>query len=500
MRKTLLTGLILMLFQGVFAQMNMESRLELQLKDGYKNERIFKSTTGYFLLEAEAEKKPDKKQEMRYDLYNADLKQIKTASLHVPLDMHYADAYNDDTCVYKMYKNSKQAFMITRVKIAGLVTDTVCGTLPKGMSLIDMKVVGEKAWFEAQLKRNTCMLQVDLKTGESKVSEFIEKKWSKKTSIVNYQMSPQSGELLVFMNKYIKKGVCELSQMRVNGSCELCDNVQLTGTGDKVISAVSGCRMPDNNMAYTGTYSRKSMNRSEGMFFAKAEGNKLSFINYVNFLDMENFLSYMGERSVKRIMKKKNRHEADGKEYSINYNIASHDILVIPGGYLLVGEAYYPTYYSVPHTSTTFVNGAAMTQTYYTSVFDGYQYTHAFVAAFSNDGKLLWDQCFELSPWEKPHYVKRFIRISEQTDKSIALVYSSGKNMVSKVFGYDGKVEKDLKTELISTGKDTEKTSWTISNADYWFGKYFLVYGTQKVKDKEDKSKRNVFFVNKVAY
>lgn len=500
MRKTLSTGLVLMLFQGVFGQMNMEGRLELQLKDGYKNEKIYKSTSGYFLLEAEAEKKPDKKQELRYDLYNADLKQVKSASLHLPLDMHYIDAYNDDTCVYKMYKNNKNAFVITRVKIDGLVADTVCGTMPKGIRLIDMKVLGEKAWFQAKMKRNTCMLQVDLKTGESKVSEFIEKKWSRKTSIVNYQLSPQSGELLVFMNKYIKKGACELSQMRVNGSCELCDTLQLTGTGDKVISTVSGCRMPDNNMVYTGTYSRKIMSQSEGLFFAKTENNKLSFINYVNFLDLDNFLSYRSDRSVERILKKKNRLEADGKEYGINYNIASHDILVIPGGYLLVGEAYYPTHNSIPHTTTTFINGVASTRTYHTTVFAGYQYTHAFVAAFSNEGELLWDQCFELNPWNKPHHVKRFIRISEQTDKNVALVYSSGKYMVSKVLGYDGKVEKELKTDLIGTGKETEKASWTISDADYWFGKYFLVYGTQKVKDNVDKSKRSVFFVNKVGY
>ncbi len=363
-----------------------------------------------------------------------------------------------------------------------------------------MKVVGSKAWFQAKLKSKTCILQIDLKSGESKISEFIEKKWNRKTSIVNYQMAPQSGELLVFTNKYIKRRVCELSQARVNGSCELCENIQLTGTGDKVISSVSGFRISDHEMVYTGTYSRCKMNKSEGLFFAKAEGNKLSFINYTNFMDMKNFLSYQSELSQKITKTIRKGLAKLGKEYSINYNIAAHDIIPIPGGYLLVGEAYYPSYSSIPYTTTTMVNNMMMTRTYYMSVFNGYKYTHAFVAAFSTDGQMLWDQYFEMSPSESPYYPKRFIRISDQTDKNIALVYTTGKYMVSKIIGFDGKVEKDEKWDLINTGIENEKTSWTISNADYWYGKYFLVYGTQVVKNDDDKNKRRVFYINKVAF
>jgi hypothetical protein len=190
----------------------------------------------------------------------------------------------------------------------------------------------------------------------------------------------------------------------------------------------------------------------------------------------------------------------NGKEYSINYNIAAHDIIPIPGGYLLVGEAYYPSYTSIPHTTTTMINGMMMTQTYYTTVFNGYCYTHAFVTAFSNDGKQLWDQCFEMRPSEMPYYPKRFIRISEQTDKNIALVYTSGKYMVSKIISFDGTVEKDVKWDLISTGNNDEQTSWTVSNAEYWYANNFLVYGSQVVKNSADKSKRSVFYVNKVTF
>ena len=44
------------------------------------------------------------------------------------------------------------------------------------------------------------------------------------------------------------------------------------------------------------------------------------------------------------------------------------------------------------------------------------------------------------------------------------------------------------------------KSNWTTSNADYWFDNNFLVYGSQRVKDTEDKTRRKVFFVNKISF
>lgn len=500
LNKVFVICIMMFIINGLDAQMNLEKRIELELKNGYSNEKIYKSTKSCFVLESIAEKSVKKMQEVKYDLYDDNLEQKETASVFVPTDMRQILSYNDDTCVYKFYKNSKRDFIISRIRIEGLETELIKGVLPAGIYLEEMKVVGKKAWFEASLKKKTCLLQVNLRTGECLISEFIEKKWDKKTSIVNYQMAPQSGELLVFLNKRIKKGNCELSQVRVNGSCELCDNIQLTGTGDKVVSSISGYRLADNKMVYTGTYSRLNQSLSEGLFFAEAEGSNLNYMNYVNFLDMKNFLSYMGEKRQNKILKKKDKEEAKGKEYSINYNIAAHDIIILPEGYLLVGEVYYPTYSTMQHTSFRMVNGISIPQTTYTHVFDGYRYTHAFVVRFSKEGKLLWDQCFEMNPSETPMYVKRFIRISEQTEQNIGLVFTSNGMMVSKVIDFEGNVEKDQTREMITTGNDSEKTNRTISNSDYWFGNNFLVYGSQKVRNTEEKNNRRVFFVNKVSF
>lgn len=482
----------------ISAQMNLENRIEIELKDGYRNETIYKSSTGYFILEAEAIKSKNGFTEIKYDQYDGNLQKTGTESAQIAENLTQSLSYNDDTCIYRLYR-SKDNYLMLIVRISDLNIRKIQGTLLKGIYVSEMGVVGSKAWFQGKVKHKSCLVQIDLNTGKCQISEFIEKRWNKNTRIVNFQMDPKTNELQVFLNSHLSSQQYQLSQVRVNRSCELCENVQLTGANDKIITSVSGYDISSDKTVYTGTYSDNSASRSIGLFFAEGNGSKLSFINYINFLDLKNFLSYMTERQQNKIEKKKARKKAEGKDFSINYYIASHDIIVLPDGYLLIGEAYYPTYRTTTYTTYSYANGMSMPTTHVTMSFDGYQYTHAFVARFSATGKLLWDQCFEMFPFEKPYYVKKFIQVSQQQDE-IGLVFASRSQLVSKAINFDGTIQKDETRELILSGNENEKTGWTYSTADYWFGNNFLVYGTQKVINTDSKDKRKVFFVNKVTY
>ncbi len=182
---------------------------------------------------------------------------------------------------------------------------------------------------------------------------------------------------------------------------------------------------------------------------------------------------------------------------SIDYYIADHDIIVLDDGYLFLGEAYYPTYHTETYT-TAGANGTMVT--HYRTVFDGYQYTHAVLAKYSNEGTMEWDICFEMYPHYKPFYIKRFIAISEQTENTLGMIFTSGNNIVSKIIDFNGEVLSDESWDMMKTGNETDKTRWTSSNIDYWFENHFIVYGSQKIKNKSDKSKRKVYFVNKISF
>jgi len=500
LKKTIAVSIFALLATVCMAQIKPEVRMETELKNGFNNEKIYKSTNGFFVIQAEEEKPGKLPKEIRYELFDKALKSVKLASVYVPVTMKTGVEFNDDNRIYKLFVDKSAAFVLYTITIDGLKIDSVKGNLPRNVILQDMKIVNSKAWLQARQKNKTCIVQIDLQIGQSLISECIEKEAGKKASVVNYQFSPVSGELLVFVNKYIKKGVCELNLMSVNGNCEFCNNIQLTGIGDKVVSTVSGSRVADNEMIYTGTYSRSAAGQSEGIFFAKAIDNKMSYMNYINFLDMKKFMENKSELTQKITNKVKEIYAKKGKELSIKYNVITHDVIVMPTGYLLIGEVYKATYNTFTTPITTFVNGMAMTRYQTHSVFAGYQYTHAFVAGFSFNGELLWDQSFNMNPIERPYTPKRFIRISEKTDSHIALVYTSGGVIGSKIIGFDGIIEKETTLDYIKSGNENEKVTYSASGAEYWYANYFLIYGSQSLKNQEDKSRRSVFFVNKVEF
>ena len=54
--------------------------------------------------------------------------------------------------------------------------------------------------------------------------------------------------------------------------------------------------------------------------------------------------------------------------------------------------------------------------------------------------------------------------------------------------------------DYIKSSNENEKATYTTSGAEYWYDNYFLIYGSQSLKNQEDKSRRKVFFVNKVLF
>lgn len=498
--KSWIVSFLLLPGVGVSAEpvAKVQKRVEIELKDGYNSETVYRCSKGYFVIEAFAEKKVNDEQEIRYSCYNNELAPCGEQSLHIPTAMKELQSCSNDSCIYKLYANRKNEFLLSSIAMADLKISTVTGQLPAKVNLLNMKVVGGKAWFQTSIKGKSCILQVNLKTGETLQSAFVEKKWNKKTSIVNYQLTPESDELLVFMNRYIKRGECELSQTNVNGACELCDTIRLTGTGDKLITSVSGSRISPTEMIYSGTYSRYNTQKAEGVFFAKSMNNRLDFIRYKNFEEIKSFADQASGldkafTSVVRKLFKKSK-----TEFGLNYNITMHDVIRTPQGYLLIGELYEPSYTSVPMTSTMMINGMVTTRTTYMQVFNGYQYSNAIVVSFSENGEPQWDQSFSMYASSRTYHPYQHLKISDKTDKQISIVYTDRGVMMSKVLSFDGKVLVSESHDLIATGNESEKTTRTLSNADYWYGNYFLVYGIQTVKNKEDKTSRRVYYVNKI--
>jgi hypothetical protein len=112
----------------------------------------------------------------------------------------------------------------------------------------------------------------------------------------------------------------------------------------------------------------------------------------------------------------------------------------------------------------------------------------------------LWDHCFEIDIPKKPYYVRQNIR-GLSTDKEIRLFYPSGANLKSMIIANDNSlVEKNLgKLQTQRTGDKIKRED--LPEVQFWYGDYFLLSGSQRIKNTQDKSKgknRNVYYLAKI--
>jgi hypothetical protein len=505
MKKALFIAILFSISLSTSAQISYEERLEFERNDGYTKEEITAFGKSGLILSSKNTETEGGENEWKYELYDRNLDLVETKN--VLLDKKFSEAettFNKDR-MHSLYKDRKGNFAIVSVEAETMNLVKIEGELPKKSIVGEMVVLGDFVILELSMKSTPVLLKINWRTGEKRfVPLNIPNIKPKNMTIMHLQVLEEDKEIFAYIKAFTSKKRSDIFVLRLNYFGEKEALFNLTENVEENLVDVSASKLGDGLYAFSGTYSEKFTGISQGLFFCQADGSKLDFIKFYSFTDMENFFSYLPERKQEKIEKKKDRKQKKGKELTINYRIAAHDVIQIEDGYLFIGEAYYPTYRTEYYTTTTYTNGVARTVTHTRQVFDGYQYTHAVVSKFAKDGTLLWDEIFEMWPSYKPFYEKRFISIAEQNQASVKLVFASRNRITAKEINFDGEVIADEQSEEIETNISGDKTKYSFSNIDYWYDNYYIAYGFQTIKNKEaeDKSlrKRKVFFLSKIAY
>ena len=164
----------------------------------------------------------------------------------------------------------------------------------------------------------------------------------KKVSVKNFQVSEQNNEIYVFVKVPKSKKASDLHVIRLNSFGET-RSIQLNRRSiDKNIVEITASKVTDDEYIYTGTYSSKYINQSEGIFFCTAQRNKINQIEFYNFLDLKTFCPTYPKKDRKK-SKETTKKANKGKELTFNYSICPHDIIKTDDGYIFIGEAYYET-------------------------------------------------------------------------------------------------------------------------------------------------------------
>lgn len=496
----LLFASIFLFIYGTKSQVEQINRIEFELKEGYDDHELAKFGKNGILIYARQDKSDAGVYKWKIERYSEDLELTKTEFFSIPKGQDLDETFENKEYLYLFFKSKQGEYTLVEIKASNLDVSTKEGKLPKNLSPSDIYIIDNTAFVTLYAKKEKAIYTIDLSSGSTNIrSIIIDGYKGSSLSIENVQIQEKSRELFVYVNAYIKKEH-DIFVLRFDKNGEKKETFKLTEGVENKLSSVSASYVSKDEYIYTGTYSDHSSASSQGIYICKTKNSKREFIKFYNFLDLENFLSYLPEKKQAKIEKKKKKKELKGKELKIDYRMASHDILVKDDKFIYIGEAYYPTYRTETYT-TTGANGTTVTHT--RTVFDGYQYTHATIAAFSLKGEKIWDQTFKMYPYYKPYYVKKFISVSTEDKKKIDMLFASGSTIYSKSFDLNGEVLNDKSYETIETGNDEDIVKYSYTNMDYWYGKYFLAHGFQKIKNKEESlgnKKRKIYFINKIGY
>lgn len=258
------------------------------------------------------------------------------------------------------------------------------------------------------------------------------------------------------------------------------------------------------NQIVCGVYGRYA-EYSRGVFVAVINDVGEYTTRYYSFAELHNFFKYMKASREKRILNRIQRRKIKGKKTRFNYRMMVNDLVPHNNQFVMLGEAFYPHY---TYTNRGFSSGgysryAATPFTREGMVFDGYQYTHAVVIGFDDNGKLVWDNSFEVND-VRSMQLEQFVKI--QTDKERIILLYLHKNLLrTKIIKdsevIEGKSENQLFKKSASGSAKTNDIE--MSKLDHWYDQYFFAYGVEAVKNNQGNRTgpgRKVFFINKITY
>lgn len=253
----------------------------------------------------------------------------------------------------------------------------------------------------------------------------------------------------------------------------------------------------EGKLLLMGTFANKSSRYADGIYIGEHDGKGISYMKFYNFTALQNYFEYLPDGKKEALMKRTEKKQEKGKDLNLQYRLLVHDILEKDNQYILTAESYYPVYrYERRRDWTT---GGRFIRTI--RVFDGYEYTHAIVAGFDDQGNLTWDGSFAIETQKIPR-LKELVRVGYHEGLA-RILYSNDGKIYSKSIK-DNQIIEGEAVEAIPTeyADDNVKKSF-VNNLEYWYDNYFLAWGFQKIKNNENadvKLKRSVLYFNKVGY
>jgi hypothetical protein len=516
-------------------------RVEIESKSGSDSYRIMPfGKHGVLLYYLSNERTATQNKQWFFTLYDVNFRELWHRVIEISDNMKLKAVDKNDSTLFLLFaksydkKNSKSDFQVLKMNIGSGTSKIVPGVNPDNSYITDFRVVGNNAWLSGRttpkrsqvfaqtllsitlipviagvnvIKYHASLYALDLETGAlNNASPVIDGQ-----AYVSQLRTDSTGNVLYAVVKnHIPKRENYMYLCSYTGNGNSVGQIRIQSNDVKrKFNSANIIPLGNNKLLVIGTYNNFTKGysanpassgfseSSTGIYITRLTDGKQDFVKFYNFSTFKNFYNFLNAKSALRMKKKAIRQAAKGKEMSIDYSLLVHDIIQRGDKSIMIAEAYYPEYHTVSYT-TYDAYGRPQTTSY--SVFDGYRYTHAIIVCFDTEGKLLWDNSFEIGNILTYNLKRRVETLFDGED--IVMMYSNAGEIASKVIHGNTVVEGKDYTKIETNYSGDQLVSDYNSDMEFWYGNYFISYGYQKIRnsDAKAKSKRTVFYFNKIAF
>ena len=365
------------------------------------------------------------------------------------------------------------------------------------VNLTEFTIIGNAALLGGYVNYRPALIHYSFDTKKIKVLPGIYRNHSE---LIELNIDETNNTFTVLLSERTRDKLSTIAVKRFNAKGDLLLNTLLEPLPNSSILYGRTTSYSKQHQFIVGTYSHKRSQYSRGIYIADLDPNtpEKPKITYFNYGDLKNFFSYMKAKRAARVKERVERRKVQGKKVRLNYRFMVHDIIKANENFLMIGEAFYPKY-----GSGGYYGGYSYGPGAYGQTFEGYKYTHAVIIAFDSDGKLVYDNSFEIND-VLTYQLDQLVSINVQDDK-IVLLYTYEDIIRSKIIQGDEVIEGKAFNEIELAFEDdiVGNNNSEVSGLKAWYGDYFFAYGVQKIKNLRASGielRREVFYINKIVY
>ncbi|AWW00515.1 hypothetical protein [Arcticibacterium luteifluviistationis] len=470
------------------AQLVTEKRIELELKDAENDEFnvISFGDKGILLLNSRANNF-GRKLDINFTKYDTTLSQVWTNSYQPSLLFKLVKYYESESYLYCLFREEeKENITILRLDIA--TGDYVISEsrLLTTMDIDLFSVLKSKALIGGRYNDRPVVEMINLFANTAKVLPEIH---SNNVKLNNIQVNEAEGLVYVLLKNSRN---CKLFLKvydydgKIIGSKTLGEKNKLPLNGRLI-------QIPNGDYVLAGNYADNCSDYSVGFYthsLTREEDTK-----YYDFVDLDNFLSYMPKKRQNRLKTRIKKKNLKGKDFKLRQRLILQDPTENPEGMTIMAEVFYPEYKNyVSNFNSVGRNYRWGDNNYYT--YNNFRYTHALILNFDKNGKLIWDSSISLKDLES-RTLDHKVQFSVIGDKYI-LAYPDEGTIKTSIIDRNSETVEELPLELSDENQRVIDTYQSELSA--WYGHNFIAYGIQSVRKNTTAYSKHVFYLSKLTY